>query len=668
MAEKRMLFEPSSTVNRAINTFSSDEDIRADQLTQAILDGADHRQVYAGGSFESMEISPTDEVKQAQQWLDEIQELFAPDRFPTSSKAQQLPILHGRLAIIGLAILDRQLYQQLEQINTFSKLVGELEEPVNDITEILSEYGREVYDQLFILPVIEIADSVPNWQDDPLTKIIEDKFARAAFARFLARRLGEVPQSSGAYAVHLYGPWGSGKSTLLNFLKAELTEENKSDQPWVVIEFNAWRNQHIDPPWWSLMEAVFQEAKGKLSWKDRIREYWWRLTSGRVLQIFSGIVLLWIFVLGFGWARQNIPPTLGLEGETGLGVISQIAKTVGEISQIIALIATVWGGIVAVNQSLLLGSAQAASTYKQRVQDPMNEIKGRFQKLIERLSPIRVAVFIDDLDRCQSSFVVELLEGIQTIFREAPVVYIVAADRRWLNACYTQEYQELDDFIEEPGKSLGTLFLEKAFRFSTPMPGIPDALKDQYWQYLLQLRAEETSIDWTIVRQNAKQALSTASDEELDDIVENSKGMSFAEQQAILEEAVVRLATPEIYERLEHTLNPYADLLDPNPRSMKRLVNAYSANRALAILSRKEIERHQLVLWTILMARWPKLAMYLEGHPEMINRVGSKNPPGKDETLKILFDDEEVKTLVNGGSLGRALQKQAIWECAQMHA
>ena len=455
---------------------------------------------------------------------------------------------------------------------------------------------------------------------------------------------------------------------MLNFLKAELTEENKSDQPWAVIEFNAWRNQHIDPPWWSLMEAVFQEAKVKLSRKDRIREYWWRLTSGRVLQIFSGIVLLWLLVLGFGWARQNFPSILGLEGETEFGVISQIAKITGEISQIIALIATVWGGIVAVNQSLLLGSAQAASTYKQRVNDPMNEIKGRFQELIERLCPTRVAVFIDDLDRCQPNFVVELLEGIQTIFREAPVVYVVAADRRWLNACYTQVYQELDDFIEEPGKSLGTLFLEKAFRFSTPMPGIPAALKDKYWQYLLQLQAEETSIDWASARQNAEQALSTASDEELDDIVKNSKGMSFEERQAILEEAVVRLATPEIYKRLEHTLNLYTELLDPNPRSMKRLVNAYSANRALTILSGLEIERHQLVLWTILMARWPKLARYLEEHPEMINRVGSKNPPGIDEPLKILFDDDEVEILVNGGSLGRALQEQAIKECAQMHA
>jgi KAP family P-loop domain len=40
-----------------------------------------------------------------------------------------------------------------------------------------------------------------------------------------------------------------------------------------------------------------------------------------------------------------------------------------------------------------------------------------------------VVVFVDDLDRCESKYVVEFLEGIQTLFREAPITYVVAADR-----------------------------------------------------------------------------------------------------------------------------------------------------------------------------------------------------------------------------------------------
>lgn len=112
-------------------------------------------------------------------------------------------------------------------------------------------------------------------------------------------------------------------------------------------------------------------------------------------------------------------------------------------------------------------------------------------------------------------------------------------------------------------------------------------------------------------------------------LVESSRGVSFAEQRSIREKATVRLAAPEIIERLEHTLKPYAELLEPNPRAMKLLVNAYSANRVLAILSEVEIERHQLVLWTILSSRWPHLASYLEKNPDMLEKDRSAGCYGR---------------------------------------
>src|SRR3712207_7942290 len=42
--------------------------------------------------------------------------------------------------------------------------------------------------------------------------------------------------------------------------------------------------------------------------------------------------------------------------------------------------------------------------------------------------------FVDDLDRCQSSYVIRLLEGIQTLFSDPRVMYVISADRRWLRS------------------------------------------------------------------------------------------------------------------------------------------------------------------------------------------------------------------------------------------
>jgi hypothetical protein len=323
---------------------------------------------------------------------------------------------------------------------------------------------------------------------------------------------------------------------------------------------------------------------------------------------------------------------------------------------------------------MLFGSAQGAKRYTELAHDPMGEIKSRFETLIKRLEPARVAIFIDDLDRCQSDYVIELLEGIQTLFRRAPVIFLVAADRRWLNACYAKAYKDLEPLVKEPAKPLGTLFLEKAFRFSTPLPAIEQELRDEYWYYLLEVKSTKgNSIeDISKHRNEAKeQVQKTANEGEIRNLVRSSEGRSFVQQRAIREEAAVELAAPRITERLEHSLKPYAELLAPNPRAMKRLVNEYSANRALSILSKVDVDMHQLALWTILSSRWPQLARHLEDRPELLHRIGQKPDNDIPEDIKSLFiepENKEVERVVKGGSLNSPLDVEAIKQCARMFA
>src|SRR4030095_1075794 len=108
--------------------------------------------------------------------------------------------------------------------------------------------------------------------------------------------------------------------------------------------------------------------------------------------------------------------------------LGSMAATAESLSKIAALIATVWGALIAINRSLLFGSARAAKDYTELVNNPTEDIKTRFALLIQRLRPYHLAIMIDELDRCKSEYVVELLEGIQTLYREAPVVFIIAAD------------------------------------------------------------------------------------------------------------------------------------------------------------------------------------------------------------------------------------------------
>lgn len=50
--------------------------------------------------------------------------------------------------------------------------------------------------------------------------------------------------------VHLHGPWGAGKSSLVRFLADAL---NRESPHWLVVDFNAWRNARVKPPWWHML-------------------------------------------------------------------------------------------------------------------------------------------------------------------------------------------------------------------------------------------------------------------------------------------------------------------------------------------------------------------------------------------------------------------------------
>jgi hypothetical protein len=244
----------STSVIDAQKPLGPDEPICAATFTREVLRVYGHQDKYAGGRFASLQLEDTPREQTAQEWLDQVQTLFDPVRIQEFTKSGRPAVLHGRLLIIGWSLLEPVLRRQLEDAGAFTELIGELDYPLD---QILTERGLALYrspeptreppaDSTSSLP----ADTVPNWPDDPLQRPEQDLLGRAAFARFLAKRIAAIPTDSGAYAMHLYGAWGAGKSSILSFLRAGLEEAGspESSEEWLVVEFNAWRNQQSIRP------------------------------------------------------------------------------------------------------------------------------------------------------------------------------------------------------------------------------------------------------------------------------------------------------------------------------------------------------------------------------------------------------------------------------------
>jgi hypothetical protein len=148
-------------------------------------------------------------------------------------------------------------------------------------------------------------------------------------------------------------------------------------------------------------------------------------------------------------------------------------------------------------------------------------------------------------------------------------------------------------------------------------------------------------------------------------VVETLQGASPEVRDRVAPTAVARLTAPEVAAATEHSLQRFGPLLQPNPRSMKRFVNAYSVLRAVRTLEANAVASAPLALWTILETRWPSLADHLRANPESIELIGK---PASELSqvptdLRVLFGDAAVRRLAEFEH-GGPLTPERIRECA----
>jgi hypothetical protein len=469
-----------------------------------------------------------------------------------------------------------------------------------------------------------------------------DLLNRKAVAETVATMIENVWRDTGkdqdidrTFMVHLHGRWGSGKTSILNFLKDSLLSQNSSgsankaaDPSWLVIDYNAWRNQALGPAWWTLMETVYRQASQQLGgWRTEsgqrliLRDGLWRLRSSYApYALVAGLLIAFVLLLIFVWRDSFVA--------TGKPWIDEAMKFVVSLVGLFA-------AVFAFGHSYSIGSARTAKSYLELSRDPLNPLIQRYGDLVEDAGR-PVAVFIDDLDRCNAQFVVELLQTIQTLFRNAKVLYVVAADRDWVCASYQQIYKSFNETIGEPGKSLGHLFVEKVFQLSVEVPRLNEVERNRFWEELIKSNLPlEPMVEQELVEEATREIERAKTESQIIEVVDryrNDPGVA----QIVAAKAFRQMQAAPVEKERQHFLNKYAGLIEPNPRAMKRLLNAYGFRRGFDIQSRHRSDPDALVRWTILENRWPILADYLEG------RIAG------NAIIEALVKDKAVLDVANG--------------------
>jgi len=499
-------------------------------------------------------------------------------------------------------------------------------------------------------------DDRVEWVSDARADI--DLLQRKPLAHTLATRLRRlrVDDPGRSFLIHIDGRWGSGKSTLLDLLRKDLASE------WLIVDFDAWRQMRVGPPWWALLASLRLAVRRDLglgaATSLRAAETWQRVRRGGALYVVTVAALLAVV----------LAVALLLGAGLDLGAAD---KVVGSILAVTAGIGALYAATSAVGRFLLWDSAAGARVFEQSHRDPMESVADHFAWLIARAGR-PVVFFVDDLDRCANEYVVDLLDSVQTLIRDAPgridderrgeraCYVVVAADGRWIRTSYEHAHAEFANAVEEPGRPLGYLFLDKIFQLTVPVPSISPQRQAAYLQALLRIkhngdgsgeRKLEDAVD--AVKQQVKASTSEA------EALKAFDGASLDVRAEVVEAVVGKLAEPQIEQGTQHRLERFAGLLETNPRAMKLVLNAYGIARALQVIEDNVVPGDALALWTILRVRWPALADHLRANPEAIDAlVGGGAPIGAPPELVRLFTSPDVRRIVacpDGGPLSAAM-------------
>jgi hypothetical protein len=430
---------------------------------------------------------------------------------------------------------------------------------------------------------------------------------------------------------------GTGKTTLLGHLQALLKARDEADEEnrWIVVRFSAWEYQRVAPPWWWLISALERQGKAALSrrdrWRFRAANIWWHIHLAKLDWMVAGLALVavvaWLLL-----AVVHIPDGLP-------ATVTKIAGLAG------AAAAVVRAGLGIVRGQVLLSSPGGAAVLLRSSRDPLELVKLRYRFLVQTFRR-PVAMFVDELDRCKGHYVVELLEGIRTLFVDDPALgtqksrvgYVIAARDDWLCESYRQEYEAFAPRIVRPGRPFGRDFLDRAFDFTLVIPELAPALRRAYCRHALNGHHDAT----TGADDGARDAIDHAADEPalrrvLAETGEHLDG-------PLREAAIARLR--HIRDDRGQRLEAFAPNLELRPEAARRLPVAYCFALATHILSGRVIEDDEhaierLARWTVVTMEWPLLGAYLAAHPNDVERLGRDEMMGHGLPPEI----EEVASL-----------------------
>ena len=333
----------------------------------------------------------------------------------------------------------------------------------------------------------------------------------------------------------IFGSWGSGKTSLMKMLKKSIDDAmatNRSKTLW----FNAWKYEGREEAQSALIHAVLAKLSEDKTLAQDAKDVFKRLKDG------ASVLKLAKFI---GKSAMTMTPDLD-------------------------------------------GFIDCFREESEKIANTMEGFDKDFEELLKRAKIRRIVVFIDDLDRCSSSKVIETFETIKLFLNTPECTFVIGADQEKIEQAVGEVYRVQDGQVRKD-------YLEKIVQipFNIPEQNLRDIACYVGLLIIGRHMAEAGWVDLLSARPS---------------FYDHADGM----EQAICDwpstnRALFSSGFGDLLDELKATLpytNSLARGLRGNPRQIKRFLNIISLRRKLAKANDQEIQPDLLVKLGILEYVW----------------------------------------------------------------
>ncbi len=278
---------------------------------------------------------------------------------------------------------------------------------------------------------------ISNILDDQPAAV--DRLDFVSYSRALAELIGQ-PRTKTPVTFGIFGRWGTGKTTLMRMLAAELERSGT-----LTVWFNAWQYSREEELWAAFLQSLLLQIRGRLGLLRRLafslnlwrRRFKWAEAPEYFLSLLWRLAVVAAPLVVAGPIAQQVQQDL-------IQSLLQVAGGGGAV--VLAAWVLVRPLVEAWRRDLTLdlNALRKDSDFEKRIAF-LDRFREHFADVVSSL-PLRgdkrLAVFIDDLDRCPTERVLQILDAVKLFVDLPGCVYVLGLDLDVVQQAISYKYKD----------------------------------------------------------------------------------------------------------------------------------------------------------------------------------------------------------------------------------